>query len=545
MLEIEEQNNQSRINSFMKRGWYRKAFLFVPAALIMGALLSSLDGTGSWISGWLAYSTLTAGAMGLLLAVERLTGAGRARKAAWTAFILRLALGVFLFLILPTAGYPDNRATQSGYTFDDAFVRDQQAWKLATSEAHLVSAFSGSYAGDQYGGMMALSATVYRYLSPDFHRPFLVLIIGAAVAACGVFFIWRAAEVWFGPKIGLLAGWIFALYPESVLLGSSHMREPFIMTAAAMTLFSISIGREKRWVSFAWLILGIFILLLFQPPIALFTSIVVFGIWFFDQKHKFSWKQAAVFSIILIVSAGTLILVWSGLPSLSEAQSSNVVITWFYNNFVYQTHLTERSSGWLQKIFSEIGNQWQMPFVLVYGITRPVLPAALGDRESVLLVWRVINIFRAAGWYALALPLVYGVFLPWRIQNFPRRSQILWLFSMIWLWILISSAVAGGDMWDNPRYRTIFLGFYTLMAAWAVHWAIMEKDPWLLRLLYVELVAIAAMTVWYISRNYIPWFTLNIWPVLGIILVLSALILIRGWRSDRKNRREIQSLGLG
>jgi hypothetical protein len=238
-------------------------------------------------------------------------------------------------------------------------------------------------------------------------------------------------------------------------------------------------------------------------------------------------------------------LVWSGLPSLSEAQSSNVLITWFYNNFVYQTHLTERSSGWLQKIFSEIGNQWQMPFVLVYGITRPVLPAALGDRESVLLVWRVINIFRAAGWYALALPLVYGVFLPWRIQNFPRRSQILWLFSMIWLWILISSAVAGGDMWDNPRYRTIFLGFYTLMAAWAVHWAIMEKDPWLLRLLYVELVAIAAMTVWYISRNYFPWFTLNIWPVLGIILVLSALILIRGWRSDRKNRREIQSLGLG
>jgi hypothetical protein len=342
---MEADIKQPGVQSLLQLVRCRKTWLFIGCASGLGALLAALDGAGRFLNGWLAYSLVSALAFGLLLAAVRLSGASRAGKAAWTAFILRLAVGVFLFLILPAAGYPDNRATQAGYPFDDAYVRDQQAWKLAVSDTPLVSAFSGSFEGDQYGGMLALS--------------------------------------------------------------------------------------------------------------------------------------------------------------------------------------------------------YQMPFVLIYGITRPVLPAALGDKESVVLIWRVINILRAAGWYALALPLVYGLFSVWRSQIPSRRSQIVWLFIVAWGWILISSAVAGGDMWDNPRYRTIFLVIHAVLAGWALNWAITQKDPWLMRWFYVELSAVGALTVWYISRNYISWLTLDIWTVLGLIVGLSAWILIRGWRSDRNSRHSVHAQKLG
>jgi hypothetical protein len=537
--------SQPRIQSFLHFSRSRRFWAGLAAALLLGALLASLDGTGRWLPGWAAYSVISAFAIGLIVAAGRLTGAGQAGNAAWVAFILRLSIGVFLFMIFPSAGYPDNQATQSGYTFQDAFVRDQQAWRLAESETQLVSAFSGTYEGDQYGGMLAMSAGVYRYLSPDVHRPFLILILGAAAAAWGVFLVWKAAENWFGPAVGRMAGWIFALYPESLLLGSSHMREPFIITAVAMAFFSLSSAGNNRRVSIGWLLAAILILLLFQPSMALFASLLLFGLLFFDPKHKVSWKQILVFILILFVSIGIVISVWAGLPSLSETRSSNILFTWFYNNFVYHANVTESSSGWLQRIFSQIGDQWQMPFVLIYGVTRPVLPAALGDKDSVLLVWRVINILRSVGWYALALPLVYGLFSAWRAQNLKRRGQIVWLFLLVWIWILIASAAAGGDQWDNPRYRSAFLAFQVVIASWAINRAFVYKDAWLLRWLYVEVIAVAAMTIWYISRNYIPWFTLDIWPVLGVILGLSGWILIRGWRLDRKTRREIQPLGYG
>lgn len=537
--------SQSRIQSFLHFSRSRRFWAGLAAALLLGTLLASLDGTGRWLPGWAAYSVISAFAIGLIVAAGRLTGASQAGNAAWVAFILRLSIGVFLFMIFPSAGYPDNQATQSGYTFQDAFVRDQQAWRLAESETQLVSAFSGTYEGDQYGGMLAMSAGVYRYLSPDVHRPFLILILGAAAAAWGVFLVWKAAENWFGPAVGLMAGWIFALYPESLLLGSSHMREPFIITAVAMAFFSLSSAGNNRRVSIGWLLAAILILLLFQPSMALFASLLLFGLLFFDPKHKVSWKQVLLFILILFVSIGIVISVWAGLPSLSETRSSNILFTWFYNNFVYHANVTESSSGWLQRIFSQIGDQWQMPFVLIYGVTRPVLPAALGDKDSVLLVWRVINILRSVGWYALALPLVYGLFSAWRAQNLKRRGQILWLFLLVWIWILVASAAAGGDQWDNPRYRSAFLAFQVVIASWAINRAFIYKDAWLLRWLYVEVIAVAAMTIWYISRNYIPWFTLDIWPVLGVILGLSGWILIRGWRLDRKTRREIQPLGYG
>jgi hypothetical protein len=54
------------------------------------------------------------------------------------------------------------------------------------------------------------------------------------------------------------------------------------------------------------------------------------------------------------------------------------------------------------------------------------------------------------------------------------------------VWILISSARAGGDQWDNPRYRTIFLPWLALICAWGWDYARRMKNPWLWRILVVK-----------------------------------------------------------
>src|SRR5678816_2840290 len=121
--------------------------------------------------------------------------------------------------------------------FTDAHRRDDEAWKLAYSSRFILEAFSKKFAYDQYGGLLAFSAFVYRYLSPDAHRPLMLILLSAIVAALGIPFLWRAVNQIFGEKVAWASTWIFALYPESILLGASIMREPYLLTFSAMALY--------------------------------------------------------------------------------------------------------------------------------------------------------------------------------------------------------------------------------------------------------------------------------------------------------------------
>jgi hypothetical protein len=523
---------QPSIYTLLQSARNRKIYLVFAAALILGALLAALDGTGRWLNGWVSYSILSAAALSLVLAAGRLTGASRVRKAAWTAFILRLAVGVFLFLIFPAAGYPDNRATQAGYTFDDAYVRDQQAWRLGVSDTPLVTAFTGTYEGDQYGGMLAMSAAVYRYLSPEAHRPFLILILGAAAAACGVLFLWKAAEAWFGTVVAGTAAWIFALYPEAVVLGSSHMREPFIISAIALAFLGLVRAREKGLAGPAALLISAAVLLILQPPVALAVFLLIGGLWFLDHRREISLKHAVLILMIVILAVVMVTSVWANLPSMQEGEYSNVFLAWLQNNFTFQSKMTERGSGMVQHIFRTIGDQWRLPFILAYGAMRPVLPAALADKAEVALIWRIINIFRAAGWYALALLLIYQLFCILRNVAKERRSQLVWLSVFVWFWIFLAAANAGADQWDNPRYRTVMIPWFAVLAGLALYWARLRRDPWLARWFWVMTVFTAFFTIWYLGRNYIFAISMDIWVVTALSFVSAIMILGGGWAKD-------------
>jgi len=54
----------------------------------------------------------------------------------------------------------------------------------------------------------------------------------------------------------------------------------------------------------------------------------------------------------------------------------------------------------------------------------------------------------------------------WKIPDRSERRAWIWLWVIAWVWIVVSSYRAGGDQWDNPRYRVIFLLWQALLAAY-------------------------------------------------------------------------------
>ena len=513
----------------------RNSFVIAGAILLAGLGLSLLDRSSDWLAGWIAYSLLlTLAAFALLYAQKGLKTSSLASKTALGAFLLRLGVGVALILLLPVAGHQTSEVSLAGYVFKDAQIRDMQAWRLASSSDSLLNAFSGSYSGDQYGGMLAISAAIYRYLSPDSQRTALILILTALATGLGVLFVWKASHSWFDEKVASLAALIFAFYPESVLLGSSQMREAFVISSAALAFYGLLQITRERKVGWAWIGLALLVLLFFHPPSALTTFLVLFGLWLLERRSRLSWKTVAIFAGILILALVVIISVWSSLPSLEGSNPVNIFFTWLGNNFSFQSHQLERGSGWIQKLSRQVVEQIWPVVVVSYGLTRPVLPAAIFDPAPA--IWVIINVLRAAGWYALAPVLLFSLYASLKATREERRGQLVWLSLAVWIWIIIASANAGGDQWDNPRYRAIFLTWQALVAGWAIWWAYANHNPWLKRLFVVEGIFLVTLSYWYATRIFHIGDVYNIWPVIAVAAIIAVIVLVAGLVLDRKKR---------
>lgn len=309
-----------------KSRFSQEFWLTLIAVTLLALLLVALDQTANTFRGWIAYAVLLSIAALVIFAARKGLVANRsAVSAALVAFFLRMVIGVALALLLPVFGYQTSPEHQSGYIYTDAFFRDNQAWSLATSGDSLTTAFTGQYSGDQYGGMLALSALVYRLLNPDAHRPFLILIINATISALGVLCLWKAAGRWFTEKTALLAAWIFALYPESVLLGSSQMREAFLVPLVGISFYALTqIQAEKRA---GWLLMLITAAVMFfiQPLVSFIAFAVLLGVWFFDPGTLGTLKKRRTILIIaislsiLLVTMFVVSSIMANLPSLDMA----------------------------------------------------------------------------------------------------------------------------------------------------------------------------------------------------------------------------------
>lgn len=550
-------------------------FWIIPLSLLFGVALASLQN-----GGWLGFSFLFLLSLTLLKVSHAWSNGGHKLALIITlAFVLRLAGGVATYTLLPVYGYPDSRDGQAGYTYTDAHKRDEQAWRLASSDQPLTDAFSGKYSSDQYGGLLAFSALVYRYLSPDTHRPLMMILLAAFVAALGVPFLWRATSQVFGEKIAWASAWIFALYPESVLLGGSAMREPYLMTLSAIAFWGFvewqsrapekpsglrersvlrlrasqqplspplrtntGQGNERSRSALIALGLSLIGMLLFSPAVAVFTLVLFAGWMFFSRERaSISWKPIIIFALVFLVGLFALSSSLNRKGVFDTTSPMSVLNDWIQLSVKWNVYQIERESGWVQKLFDEMPEGARLPFVVTYGILQPVLPATLV--VPTLPIWKIIYVLRALGWYAL-LPLlilstIAGASLPVEAKRGESsRAIFIWLSLLVWTWILLAALRGGGDQWDNPRYRTIMFMWQALVAGYVWVWWRETRNAWFARVAACEVVFILIFTQWYASRYFYVGGQLPFAVMIALIVGLWGAILVGGWWLDKRRGSE-------
>ncbi|GAB4542272.1 MAG: hypothetical protein Fur002_12240 [Anaerolineales bacterium] len=491
----------------------------VPLALVLGAGFSFIER-----GGWLAFFLLAFLALAALTSAARWANGGK--PLAWMvalAFGLRLLAGVSTYLLLPINGFTDED-DRAGFVFTDAHRRDEQAWQLAESDRSLMSGFSEKYAYDQYGGLLTFSALIYRYFSPDAHRPLMLVLVSAFFAALGLPFLWKAAALQWNEKIALAACWLYALYPESVLLGGAAMREPYLMAFSAFALWGFVASRK------IWLALGLAGMLLVSPAVALATLILLGG-WILFARAGKALPVGGIAAALALFLFG-LVLLSSALNRSGGFDSSSplqALAGWLKFAVQWDVYQLERGSGWVQKLFDEMPSFLRLPFVIVYGVFQPVLPAAIV--EPTTLTWKVIALLRAFGWYALLPLLIFAPLQAWH----DRKENPLWLWLSVfaWAWILFAALRGGGDQWDNPRYRAILFLWQALVAAYA--WGAFRRNAWGARIVWMEALFLLVFGQWYASRYFHWGGQLPFAGMVALILTLWAGVAAGGiWRDKHR-----------
>lgn len=519
----------------------------LPVSVGLGAFLVFLQSGGRlWTPGLLSFSFLFLLSIALLRIAHRWSSGGRTLGIIVAlAFFLRLASGTALHVALPIYGHEDED-DRAGYVFTDAHKRDDQAWMLAASEHPIVDAFSRRYASDQYGGLLAFNALIYRYLSPDAQRPLMLILVSAFFAALGVPYLWRAVSQVLGEKAAWASTWIFALYPESILLGASAMREPYLLTFSAFALWGFvhfgvqelapeqgSKPPDSKARSYTWLALGLLGMLLVSPAVALATLIVLGGwIFFTGENRSISWKGVLVFAVVFLIA---LLFLSASLNRSGEFDATSplrVVNDWLRLAVKWNAYQIERESGWVQKLFDEMPEWMRLPFVAIYGLLQPVLPATF--MRPTTWIWKLIGLLRSVGWYALIPLLVLSFGAAAGSGSRRMRNLMLWLALVAWTWILLASLRGGADLWDNPRYRTLLFLWQAILAGWVWTWWRETRSAWLWRILAMELVFTAVFAQWYGSRYYHWPGQLPFAAMVALILGLWGAILLAGWWLDRR-----------
>src|SRR3990172_4838383 len=541
----------------------QRDFLWIlPLSIGLGAVLSSLQ-PGSWMIGWLGFSFLFLLSISLLSFSTRwasdaptsfnstntsFTPLSAKRTIVWMvalAFALRFVGGVATFLALPVYGYVEDQDQSAGFVYTDAHRRDAQAWELASSDRPIMDAFNEKFAYDQYGGLLAFSALIYRYLSPDAHRVLMLVLLSALMGALGLPFLWKAVSQEWGMKIALASCWIYALYPESLLLGGSAMREPYLMAFIAFALWGFinsgvqelapALSNGKPSGSRIWLALGMVGMLFVSPVVALATLVIFAGwMYFTSERGRISWWAV---SLAVIVFIAGLFILSSALNRSGEFDSSSplhVISGWLDKAVQWDVYQLERGSGWVQKLFDEMPEWLRLPFVMVYGILQPVLPAIFIVPTT--SVWRIIGILRAVGWYALLPALILSFAASAGAGTEKKRKLFIWLSLVVWAWILLTALRGGGDQWDNPRYRAILFLWQALLAGTVWVWWRETKNAWFPRVIAMEIVFVAVFGQWYVNRYLHIGMQLPFAYMLAIIFGLWAGIFVWGIWRDKKQR---------
>ncbi len=512
--------------------------IWIFSSLAAGSVIAVLDPAGISLQSWLAFVAVSAIGVGVLqLAVQLLGVSSKDRGVLGVlaaAVVLRLAVALILTYVLPAFGYEET-VQQAGYVFYDAYMRDQAAWDLGSSTRPLWIAIAEGEPSDQYGTLLFVSSMVYRYLSPSAHHPLLVASLGAWLGSLAVLFTWKAVQMTIDSRGAIFAAWVVALYPDGVLLSASQMREPYLISGFAASLLGYAFLRSGRIRAGVTAFLAAMALMLVSPPFALLSLVVVGFAWIWEgRKHP---KQTGWLLIGLGILAGAAflltIMAWTG-AGVVEGTGLEAVREWMIRGAEFQSHQLERGSGWVQKMFRQAPEWAHLPMATVYGLILPFFPAGLMSEGA--LVWRIIVTWRGLGWMLLITFLLYAPLAAIKAEGL--RSLHTYLALAVWVVALLVSFRAAGDLWDNPRYRTVLLAAQASVAAWAWVNAQRKLSPWLLRTALLVAYFNMMFLVWYAGRAGImpPLYFEKMMPILGVSI---GLFLVGSFALDWVRQRRL------
>lgn len=200
--------------------------------------------------------------------------------------------------------------------------------------------------------------------------------------------------------------------------------------------------------------------------------------------------------LILLVAGYFAAQAWSALEAI-EGTPFEIIQAWL-DNAVAGWRITRVSekSVWLDTLLTSMPDQLQLPFLVLFGLVQPFLPAALVAPGSVL--WKSIAIWRSLGWFMILPLLIYSTYASFRQMGWKHLSTFFSLF--VWISALIASYRAPSYQWDNPRYRAIFLAIQATIAAWAWWRGRKSEDRWLRHFIVLFGVNTLIFTYWYLGR---------------------------------------------
>lgn len=526
---------------------WRGAGLIAFASLAGAVVLADLDGVGLRLSGVLAYAVLLAASLTLIVGLHANIAGGRApdavRTIALIAFVLRLAVGLGLARGLPDLGY-ENTAENKGYVFWDAYKRDADAWQRARGDLPLVASFTDPKSSDQYGGLLFISAGIYRYLGGEVQRPLLIVVVTAALSAMGVLLAWAFADSGIGAKAGIVAAWVSALTPEAVLLGASQMRESFLISGLAMSLYGyVRVRREQEAGGVLWLLGGLAVLLFISPPTALIGVAVLapLAVWERGERPRIArwvWWMAVP---VALVGLWLVVQSWARLEQI-RGSLGEILVQWWQNaGATWRVTQAAAGSDMLQVVFYRLPPALHLPFLVAYGLVQPFLPASIAAPGNPL--WKTIAIIRSLGWFALVPFLIYGTVTAIRRRGW--RSLESYLGLLVWVSAVLASYRAPGYQWDNPRYRAVFLAAQAALAGWAWVTARAEGDPWLRRTFIGLGLATVVVLDWYLGRfAAFPSLSLGA-TILAVLLIVGGYLGVCLGRDRRAGGRPAAPLSAG
>jgi hypothetical protein len=487
----------------------------------------------------------------ILVAVGFMCGAWWAVKAdkslelpSWLAWLIlgaafiRLAAGVLWFTGLPNWGY-GSEVELGGYIMADAHARDTAAWELAQSDVPLFSTIGDYRQVDQYGGMLFLSGSIYRYLGGEHHQPLLVVAITVSISSLAVLFGWAfTARLW-GNKAARVTAWIVAFFPDAIILGSSQMREAFLMTLVTAAIYGlVRYLQDRSKVGLVWLVVSLLLMLPFSPPIAgiFLLMIIILAIsmdgWQLFRQTRF-W---AILAGVAIVAGIGIWLAWEQIAPEGISNPFALAAWWLQESARWQAYFVKRSSQLIRRIINTTPDWVNTPILIGYGVLQPFLPGALLDQG--LPIWKGIAIWRSVGW-TLMLPflLVSPLLI---IKSQEKRKLVVGLVLVVWMGILIAAFRSGGDLWDNPRYRVVFIGLQAGLVAWVWFSQKDSKNPWLWRVIIGLAIILAWFIPWYLQRSdQIIWPVDNVFVTLalGLVSVAVVFLVLFIWGRMKRNNR--------